>query len=338
MEGNAAPVMADVTVVMACYNRSDLILRALESIRIQRIWPHQVIVVDDASADDSVVKVRAWGNRTGFPVIVEALERNGGAALARNRGIELAKTTYVAFVDSDDEQMGDALGKLVGAIDSNPGAVLSFGEGTKITPTETIPDAMFRSKVDMANECQLLSQETPFYKLRDAKSTMLRASLVPTSASCFKRVDALAVGGMPAQFRTGEDWLFWLKLSERGDFIYVPENLACVHRHADNLTHPGSAAQTSQHKLAGFLALLDGSAGIQINAQQRARIRDFADARAKLLRYQASRLGLGPYLHSLRNLPPSRRKSLLSHLIEDPKSMLRAVSCLVRPAPPPQTR
>ncbi|MFC5460158.1 glycosyltransferase family 2 protein [Massilia niabensis] len=337
MDNNAAP-MVDVTVVMACYNRSDLILRALESIRIQRIWPQQVIVVDDASKDDSVIKVRDWAAKTGFPVVVEALERNGGAAPARNRGIELAETTYIAFVDSDDEQMGDALGKLAAALDSNPSAVLSFGEGTKITPTERIPDAMFCSKVDMVNECELLDQGSPRYRLRDAKSTMLKASLIPTSGSFFRRADALAVGGMPAQFRTGEDWLFWLKLSERGDFIYVPENLACVHRHADNLTHPGSAAQTSQHKLAGFLALLDGSAGIQINARQRARLKDFADARAKLLRYQASRLGLGPYLHSLRNLPPSRRKSFLSHLIEDPKSMLRAVSCSVRPAPPPQTR
>lgn len=327
MESDSASAMADVTVVMACYNRSDLILRALDSIRVQRIWPFQVIVVDDASTDDSVAKVQDWAKRTGFPVVVEMLERNGGAAPARNRGIELARTTFVAFVDSDDEQLGDALGKLTAALNSHPGAVLSFGEGMKVTPTEKIPDAMFRSKVDMAHACQLLSHEPPLYKLHDAKSTMLMASLIPTSASCFRRTDALAVGGMPTQFRTGEDWLFWLKLSERGDFVYVAENLACVHRHADNLTHPSTAAQTSQHKLAGFLALLDGSAGVEINVQQRERVKKLAEARTKLLRYQASRLGFGSYLRLLRNLPGPRRRSVLSHVIEDPKSIVRAVSC-----------
>ena len=332
MNNNAMP-MADVTVVMACYNRSGLILRALESLRAQRVWPQHVIVVDDASADDSAAKVRGWAAATGFPAVVETLARNGGAAAARNRGIELAKTTYIAFVDSDDEQMGDALDKLVAALDANPEAVVAFGEGTKVTPTETIPDAMFRSKVDMARECELLDQGAPRYRLRDAKSTMLAASLIPTSGSFFRRADALAVGGMPAEFRTGEDWLFWLKLSDRGNFVYVPENIARVYRHADNLTHPGSGAETSLHKLAGFMALLDGSAGIAINAGQRERIEGFVRDRVSLLRYQSSRLGLASYTRLLRRLPPTQRKSLLAHIVEDPKSMLRAVACSVWQAP-----
>lgn len=336
MDQNTVPT-ADVTVVMACYNRSALILRALESLRVQRVWPRQVIVVDDASADDSAEKVRGWAATTGFPVVVETLARNGGAAAARNRGIELASTTYVSFVDSDDEQMGDALGKLVAALDANPGAVVAFGEGTKITPTATIPDAMFRRKVDMAAECEPLDQDAPRYRLRDAKSTMLKASLIPTSGSFFRRADALAVGGMPAEFRTGEDWLFWLKLSERGDFIYVPENIACVYRHADNLTHPGSGAETSLHKLAGFVALLDGSAGIQINPAQQGRIENFMRERIGLLRYQSSRLGLAAYVRLLRKLPPTQRKSLLAHTLEDPKSMMRALACSVWPAPPLET-
>lgn len=333
MKNNAVP-LADITVVMACYNRSDLILRALESLRSQRLWPRQVIVVDDASADNSAEVVRNWAAANNFPAIVETLAQNGGAAAARNRGIALATTTYIAFVDSDDEQMGDALEKLVSALEANPDAVLAFGEGTKVTPTASIPDAMFRSKVDFAAECELLDQDTPRYRLRDAKSTMLQASLIPTSGSFFRRADAIAVGGMPTEFRTGEDWLFWLKMSERGDFIYIPHNIACVHRHVNNLTHPGNGAETSLHKLAGFVAILDGSAGIQVNAMQRTRIESFIRNRITLLRYQSSRLGVVSYFRLLRSLPPTQRRTLFAHIIEDPKSMLRALICSVWPAPP----
>ncbi|ALK95199.1 hypothetical protein AB595_27330 [Massilia sp. WF1] len=330
--------MVDVTVIMACYNRSALILRALQSLHVQTVWPRQVIVVDDASTDDSVKKVRDWAAATGFPVVVEALARNGGAAAARNHGMKLATTTYLAFLDSDDEHMGDALAKMAAAIDANPDAVLAFGDGTKVTPTETIPNAMFSSKVDMAKECELLDQEMPRYRLRNAKTTMLNASLIPTCATYFRRADALAVDGMPVAFRTGEDWLFWLKLSERGDFIYVPENLSLVHRHVDNLTHPASGVATSLAKLVGFIALLDGSAGIQIDQEQRARLQRFVRERTALLRYQSSRLGLAAYLKLLRELPSIQRQSLLAHVFEDPKSIIRAFICSVLPAAAPPTR
>jgi glycosyltransferase involved in cell wall biosynthesis len=337
MENNAVPT-ADVTVVMACYNRADLVVRSLESIRSQRVWPRQVIVVDDASADDSVATVRAWAAATGFPVLVEALSQNGGVAAARNRGFELAATTYIAILDSDDEHVDDALSKMVTALDANPAAVVAFADSTKVTPTERIPDAMFRSKVDIATVCERLDQQVTRYRLRDAKEIMLKASLIPTCSSCFRRADALAVGGMPTRFRAGSDWLFWLKLSERGDFIYIPETLSLVHRHDGNLTRPGSAVRTSGYKLAGFLALLDGSADISITPEQRAQVDDFAHTHAALLRYQSSRLGLGSYLRSLRSLPPAHRKGLLAHIVADPKSMVRALACSVRPAPSSKIR
>jgi hypothetical protein len=82
------------------------------------------------------------------------------------------------------------------------------------------------------------------FKLRDPKSIFLKASLIATCSACFRRADAIEVGGMPAEYRMGEDWLFWLRLSERGDFVFVQEDLALVHRHPDNLTRPGSAADS----------------------------------------------------------------------------------------------
>ena len=337
MEKNAV-LTADVTVVMACYNRSGLVVRSLESIRAQRVWPRQVILVDDASTDDSVATVRAWSAATGFPVMVEALAQNGGVAAARNRGFELATTTYIAILDSDDEHVDDALSKMVAALEANPNAVVAFADSTKVTPTERIADAMFRSKVDITTVCEPLNQEAPRYRLREAKATMLKASLIPTCSSCFRRADALAVGGMPTRFRAGSDWLFWLKLTEQGDFLYIPENLSLVHRHDDNLTRPGSAVKTSGYKLAGFVALLDGSAGISITPEQRRDLHGFVETHAALLRYQSSRLGLGSYLHSLRNLPLAHRKGLMGHIVEDPKSMIRALACSVRPAPASKIR
>lgn len=316
----------DVSVVMPAYNRSALITRSLDSI-LHRRRPREIIVVDDASADDTAEQARLWGERRGFPVTVERVAKNGGAAAARNRGIELATSRYVAFVDSDDEHLPGALERLVSALDQHPDAVLAFGDATKVTPTQTTSGAMFRRKVELDRVADPADPQLSTYRLRDAKSTLLRASLVPTSASCFRRADALAVGGMPTQFRTGEDWLFWLKLTERGAFVLVPDDLALHYRHSENLTHPNSAANTSREKLLGYLSLLDGSAGISIDRAQRAAIEAMVRERAALLRYQASRLGLRGYLRHVMGIPGYSKGAALGSTIADPKSMLRALLC-----------
>jgi glycosyltransferase involved in cell wall biosynthesis len=322
----------DVTVVMPAYNRAALIGRALDSIRAQRRWPREVIVVDDASSDDTAAEVERWAERTGFPVRLERLARNGGAAAARNHGMRIAVSTYIAFLDSDDEHLPGALSRLVLALEREPNAVVAFGDATKVTPTRSISGAMFRQKVEFDQVVDPIDPQENLYRLRDAKSTLLKASLIPTCSTCFRRDHALAVGGMPTEFRTGEDWLFWLKLTQRGAFMLVADDLSLAHRHPANLTHAASSANTSRDKLVGYLSLLDGSAGITLDTRQRAFVAQLVRERAALLRYQASLLGLRDYFRYVLGVPGYSRKAALAGTIADPKSMLRAfLASFVRP-------
>jgi glycosyltransferase involved in cell wall biosynthesis len=323
----------DVTVVMPAYNRAALIGRALDSIRAQRRWPREVIVVDDASSDGTVAEVERWSERTGFPIRLERLTRNGGAAAARNHGMRAAVSTYIAFLDSDDEHLPGALERLVLALENEPNAVVAFGDATKVTPTRSIPNAMFRQKVDFDQVVDPIDQQARLYRLRDPKSTFLKASLIPTCSSCFRRSDALAVGGMPTEFRTGEDWLFWLKLTQRGAFVMVADDLSIAHRHPANLTHGASSANTSRDKLVGYLSLLDGSVGITLDTRQRAFVGQLVRERAALLRYQASLLGLRGYFKYVLGVPGYPRKAALAGTIADPKSIVRALLSTFMRAP-----
>lgn len=325
----------DVSVVMPVYNRSGLIVRALDSIRRQARPPKALIVVDDASTDDTIEQVRSWSQRTNFPVVIESMAKNGGPAAARNHGIAVATTSLVAFLDSDDEHLPNTLEKLVAALEGNPSAVVAFGDATKVTPTRTIQNAMFQQRIDVETTVERTAEDTDTYWLRDAKSTLLGASLIPTCSACFRRDDAMAIGGMPTAYRTGEDWLFWLKLTERGRFICYLEDLSIVYRHSDNLTHANSAAIASRLKLVGFMSLLDGSAGITLTPVQRSRIDDLARRRTATLRYQASRLGFGNYFRQMRAIPGYSTGQFLSDAVKDPKSLLRAIVSSVRPLPAP---
>ncbi len=315
----------DVTVVIPTFNRTTLITRALESLRNQHHLPARIIIVDDASSDGTPDVVRRWATETGFPVTVEVLQQNGGPAKARNRGIELANTEYVAFLDSDDEHLPTTLARLVAPLVRLPDAVLSFADATVVTPTGLEQHGLFRPHIDLDAATEpLFLDGLEVHALRDATSTLLKASIIPTSGTCFRRHAALAAGLMPNGFRSGEDWLFWLRLAGQGRFVLQLDDLVRHHRHDDNLTHDRAAEFMAREKLRGFLALLDGSMRVPLTPEQSDKARQLCAERLANWRYHLSRMGLAAYLAGLGSDWVRPLGSRATHLLQDPKSTLRA--------------
>jgi glycosyltransferase involved in cell wall biosynthesis len=86
-----------ISVVIPCHNAGRWIGQTLRSVADQTCAPHEVIVVDDGSTDDSVEQVR----QSGVDVrLIPANARN--AAAARNIGIEAATGDWIALLDADD--------------------------------------------------------------------------------------------------------------------------------------------------------------------------------------------------------------------------------------------
>jgi glycosyltransferase involved in cell wall biosynthesis len=88
-----------VSVVIPVYNRSELVLEAIESVLVQTVPVHEVLVVDDASSDDVVGAIASVADER---VRLIRRPRRGGASAARNSGIAAAKGAVIGFLDSDD--------------------------------------------------------------------------------------------------------------------------------------------------------------------------------------------------------------------------------------------
>jgi len=102
----------DVSVIMPLYNAQAYLADAIESVLSQTFHVWELLIVDDASTDDSLMIAKAYaGNDTRIRVIEQ--KENGGAAVARNRGIEEARGRYIAFLDCDDMWMPQKLEKQV---------------------------------------------------------------------------------------------------------------------------------------------------------------------------------------------------------------------------------
>lgn len=92
-----------VSVIIPCYNARDTIIECVQSVLTQSYKDIEVLIVDDGSTDSSIVVLKKYlaenGNINRVNII---FQENKGPSAARNKGIEMAKGKYIAFLDADD--------------------------------------------------------------------------------------------------------------------------------------------------------------------------------------------------------------------------------------------
>lgn len=318
----------DVTVIVAAWNRETLIARTLDSIAAQTRRPRQVFVVDDASRDGTAEAVRGWIAAHDLPVMLLVNPENRGVAETRNAGLRQAATRYAAFLDSDDIWLRDALERLVAPLEQDPDAVVSCADASVVGDVRGGPPVapdLFAPRLDRAREViPARSGAAGQLELADPSDLLLLTSTIPTCSAVF-RLDVAREAGFMPDFRSGEDWLFWLRLARRGRFLCQLAPVAHVLRHEANLTHHSRNAFTAREHLRALLALQDGSLGVVLNAAEQARVAAALAEKTRDWRYHLSRQGLRAYWQGLACAQGRATGGRLGHLLADPRSAVRAI-------------
>ncbi len=104
--------MCKVSIIVPVYNSQAYIEQSICSIQNQSFSDWELIIIDDCSKDNTLAICKEFAKGDPRIKVIES-EVNGGPSKARNRGIEIAKGEYIAFVDSDDTVEVDFLEKLV---------------------------------------------------------------------------------------------------------------------------------------------------------------------------------------------------------------------------------
>ncbi|MDY3268269.1 MAG: glycosyltransferase family 2 protein [Phocaeicola sp.] len=206
--------MVDLSIIVPVYNGVLLLPRCLDSIFSQETkYSYEVILIDDGSTDNSVKLIKARKE----PNIVLFQQQNAGPAVARNKGIELAKGKYVTFIDADDYWNDGFIQKTVDFMNEHEECVAvsvtckniasfskyasynpSWMDDSKIEPSLVLDDFMFY----WASYCHV-----------GTCSTTMRTEIVRQS------------GGMRTDLRVTEDYEFWIYLSTFGKWGLIPEVL-----------------------------------------------------------------------------------------------------------------
>lgn len=192
-----------VSVVVATYNMGHYLPQAVQSILSQSHANVEVVIVDDGSTDDTP---RVTEDLSRDPRVRVHRQANGGQAKAKNKGIELSRGDFLAFLDADDMWLPDKLVRQLALFENRPhvGVVYSDyacmdGEGAAIPKP---PTRMHRGRISGA---------------------LLIENFVSFPTAVVRRECIERCGVFDLTYGMGIDYDLWLRISAHYEFDFVVE-------------------------------------------------------------------------------------------------------------------
>ena len=231
--------MLTVTAIIPNYNHGDKIGRAIDSLLSQAVPPDEIVVIDDASTDDSVKEIERYVDNDSRLRLIRHPE-NLGAIAAINTGIRNASCSHVVFIAADDVTKPTMIDTLRSALQRYPGARFACGEVQLIN--------------ELGIEIGVRPPSRPSMKVRyfDKSQTMdlFRRidNFILTGASLFELSPIREAGELDSKLGPFADGFLVRQMAFRYGFVFVPEPLAEWHVSNQGLSRSAalSSARTRQ--------------------------------------------------------------------------------------------
>lgn len=211
-----------VTIVIPTHNRAPMLRGCLRGVLSQEAVTFEVVVVDDASTDDTAAVIAECADER---VRVISHDRRRGGAASRNAGIAAARGVWVAFTDDDDLWAPSMLRAALAAGEAANaglvycGAVVFSDDSDTVVPSAGVPSAEF------------------------VRDNILRGNPLPggSSAQMVQRAVLAAVGGFDVDLPILGDWDLWIRVLDATPAASVSVPLVAYRQHPGNkiVTHLG---------------------------------------------------------------------------------------------------
>ena len=212
----ASATPADVTVVIATFNRARFLPEAIDSLLAQSIPLRRLIVVDDGSTDDTPEVIKRFGNR------IEYIRKaNAGKAKALNLVLPSIDTEYVWFFDDDDAAYPDALANLLATLKSDCQLAFAFGD---YDLAETEGPLLLARRRPIPYRYALKSE--PWQRLH-----LLRECTLMMSGALLRTTCVREVGGLNEALVRGQDYDLMVRLASCFPFRFCRHSVYVWREH-----------------------------------------------------------------------------------------------------------
>lgn len=217
--------MVAISVVLPTYNREKTLTRSIDSVLEQTFQDFELIVVDDASTDDTTTVIDQYDDSR---IQFVSHEENRGGSAARNTGIDRAEGEYIAFLDSDDEWKPSKLQRQIERLESSSDEWIAAYCGYRTRTqgaTKHVKNGLKRAIGSATRSThgaeggeELIPEVLMMQLSAGAGSTLL------VNAETVEEID-----GFDETFERHQDLEFLVRLLHVGKLAYVDEDLVTLH-------------------------------------------------------------------------------------------------------------
>ncbi|MFZ1041236.1 MAG: glycosyltransferase family 2 protein [Anaerolineales bacterium] len=199
--------MTLVSIVTPSFNQSAYLEQTILSVLEQDYPDIEHIVIDGASTDGSVEIIKKYSPRLAYWIS----EKDSGQADAINKGMRHTKGDIVAWLNSDDYYLPGTINSAVAAFESNPQAVMVYGNMLAVNQTgQTINQLHYR---------QLTLED------------LLCFQIIGQPAVFMRRTAFEKAGGLDLSFHFMLDHQLWIKLAAQGPIVHMDQTWAAARYH-----------------------------------------------------------------------------------------------------------
>lgn len=220
MELNRLP---SVSVIVPNYNHAPFLKQRIESILSQTFQDFELILLDDCSTDDSRGIIENYRNDPHVTHIVYNEVNNGSPFAQWDKGIALAKGTWIWIAESDDWSAPDFLGTMMHGLESHPECGIGYTLATYV--------------YNDSDWCPMETEETLVYNGKEFninhllfRNEIYNVSMTVFQKKLYEKIDVSLFKGMCYC----HDWLLYAQLCRYTSVLFVRESHSFFRQHESN--------------------------------------------------------------------------------------------------------
>jgi alpha-1,3-rhamnosyltransferase len=217
MEKPSEQKKSEVFAFVPSYNHAPFVEKCLRSIIDQTLAPKKLLVIDDGSKDDSPRIIERVLKDCPFDSELIARE-NRGLCATLNEAKAKSSGEYFAYIGSDDLWFSEFLAERVKLLNERSDAVLAYG------------NALFLNEKD-----EIFDSSAEWWTFPTDALEMLRLGIAPISSTVFYRRAVLEKYDWNEKSRL-EDYEFYIKICDEGEFAFDPQVLSVWRHHGYNVS------------------------------------------------------------------------------------------------------
>ena len=198
-----------VSVITPSFNQARYLEAAIQSVLGQDYPRIEFILIDGASTDGSVEIIKK--HESGLAYWVS--EKDSGQAEAINKGLARATGEIVAWLNSDDYYLPEAVSSVVKVFEENPDVVMVYGDVLAV-------EKQGRA-INVLKSRQLSLED------------LLCFQIIGQPAVFFRREAYEKTGGLDITFHFLLDHHLWIRIARQGEILHIPQILAAARYHAE---------------------------------------------------------------------------------------------------------